>query len=205
MARPKPNAPTVAKATMIFKEDTRAFENIFHFHKPTAWNVLELTQLATDLISWWNLNYKTAATADVSLTEVQTRKLDPADPLAADVPVTPPIQGTQPGQDVPADATMTMSWRTGKAGRRYRGRNYAVGLPELLRTTDDRMGSTYVNGLAGIAAALIHSILTAGELVVFHAPGDVPSTFDNTWDVVTTAVIENILDSQRRRLPGRGR
>lgn len=205
MPRPLPNNPNVAKAIMTFASDTRVFQNILHFSATSAWTSLQLAQLATDLISWWNLAYKARMSNEVALTLVQTRKLDPDDPLGVDQPVIPPSPGTAANTSTPSNATVTMSWRTGLAGRRYRGRNYVPGLCEVDVTVDDRINSTLIASLQAAATSLIASTLSHGALTIFHAPNETPNPLDNTFTNVTTAVIENIIDSQRRRLPGRGR
>jgi len=206
VVRPHPNNPNVAKVIMTFTSDTRLFQNIFHVSALAPWTELQLTQLATDFISWWNGLYKARMSSEVSLTLVQTRKLDPLDPLGIDFPVIPPVPGAAANTSVPSNTTLTMSWRTGLAGRRFRGRTYVPAVTANDVTVDDRATSPLVNNLLAAGVQMITAILSHGALTVFHAPGDVPApAFDNTFTDIATCVVENILDSQRHRLPGRGR
>lgn len=205
MAAPPPNNPLVAKVIMTFASDTRIFQNVFHVSNVTAWTAINLAQLATDFISWWNGFYKTRMSSDIALTLVQTRRLDPSLPLGVDQPVIPPSPGGAANVSVPSNATSTISWRTGLAGRRFRGRTYVPGITVPDVNANDSITSALVNQLLSAGVALITSSLSAGKLTVFHAPDTVPTPFDNTFTDVTTAVIENLLDSQKRRLPGRGR
>jgi hypothetical protein len=69
----------------------------------------------------------------------------------------------------------------------------------------DEIASVVINLLATAALQLIGGALTTGEIGVFHAPKDVPSPHDNTITEIISVVLEDIVDSQRRRLPGRGR
>lgn len=156
--------------------------------------------------TWWSNYYKAAVPAVVSLTQVSLRLLDPSNPLAVDQPVSPAEPGTRTGTAASGNVTLTTSWRTGLAGRLYRGRIYVPALSESDVFTNDTVVSAEIALLAIAAAQLISQLATnATPLVIFHRPHLPPHVHDNTATVVTSYVLENIVDSQRRRLPGRGR
>ena len=203
--RPPPNNPRVAKAIMSYTSDTRLFQNILHFSAGSPWTAVQLDTLATDIIAWWNTFYKVRMSSDVALSLVQTRKLDPSNPLGVDKPVIPPIPGQQGSSSTPSNATVTMSFRTGLAGRRFRGRIYVPGIVATDVSTVDQINSALGNSLLLAGLQLISGAITYGFPTVFHAPNVTPSTFDNTFNDITTIVIETLLDSMRSRLPGRGR
>lgn len=205
MPNPPPDNPDVCKVALVFKRDTRNFINTFHVSKVTEWTLPEMMTLAADFIDWWNTSYKLAMPNAIALIQVQVRKYDPAVPLGFDSNVSPPIPGSQAGAMLPGNVSSTISWRTGLAGRRFRGRVYVPGIRESDVDDSDLISSALVNLIASASASLLTSALTNGVLGVFHAPKTVPSVFDNTITDVLTSVIENIVDSQRRRLPGRGR
>ena len=204
---PPPDNPAVCKVTMVFQRDTRQFVNTFHVASPIApWTLANMTALGNAAIAWWNSLYKGGIPAEVSLVQVQVRKYDPAFPLAVDLPVSPGVPGTRTGVASPANASTTLSMRTGLAGKAYRGRMYIPSVSIADRTLDDRIISTLVSALASIANAFINTAFTGiGFPVVFHKPLLTPKPLDNTYSAITQYVIENILDSQRRRLPNRGR
>jgi hypothetical protein len=136
------------------------------------------------------------------LDQVQVRKLSPTDPLAYDTTSGLPSFGTRNGGTEgidPANVTLTMSWRTGLAGKKYRGRDYIPGIISNDSTQDDHVGSALAAILAVAAQAYTASwIGTAFRDVIFHRA-------DNTITPVISWVIDTIIDSQRRRLPARGR
>jgi hypothetical protein len=203
---PTPDNPGVCKVALVFNRDTRTFINTFHVDAEVGeWDITQMIVLAENFRDWWNTHYRQAVSDKVSLVQVQVRKYDPAVPLAYDLPVSPPLPGGRPGTVSPGNVTSTVSWRTGLAGRRFRGRIYNPGISEADTSEADELGSVVINLLAQAALQLITGALTTGELGVFHAPKDTPSAFDNTITEVVSAVVEDILDSQRRRLPGRGR
>jgi hypothetical protein len=64
---------------------------------------------------------------------------------------------------------------------------------------DDRFNSAVVAILATAAQALLDMALAQGiNLIIYHRD-------TNSFNNVTSWVIENIVDNQRRRLPARGR
>lgn len=196
---PPPNNPLVCKVAMVYQHDTRQFVNTFHVVGNPDWDIIAMTALANLFKDWWNGPGKAGVTSATQLTQIQVRKYDPAEPLAVDLPVSPPIAGGQTGSPLPGSITSTISWRTGLAGKKYRGRSYMPGYPESQVADDDRLTSALVNLLASAALELLLDLLAESlGLAVFHR-----ST--NTFTPITQYVVENIVDNQRRRLPARGR
>jgi len=105
--------------------------------------------------------------------------------------------GSNAGEPEPGNVTSTVSWRTQFIGRRFRGRNY---LPSFVigdTNNDDTIASATLVRLAVLAGSLLFSQDSPFVLAVF-------SRIANVVTPVSTAILENILDSMRRRLPGRG-
>lgn len=193
-----PDNPLVCKVSLLFTRDTRTLVNTFHVARGSAWDLAGMTNLATLFVNWWNSSYKAYSAAQVLLREVQVRKLDPDDPIAVDMAVSPPSAGTAAGSPDTAATTQTASWRTGYAGRKFRGRMYAVGTTETFTNNDDSVNSTGTTTLTAAAGQLLSNLaLAALQLVIFHK-------IDNTFTPVLTAIVENLVDSQRRRLANRG-
>jgi len=174
--------------------------------RAAGWNLAAMQDLALAVKGWWDALYKQYVTNAISLVQIQIRQLNPLLPLAYDLPVTPPIVGILAGTEEAANVTATMSERTGLAGKAYRGRMYIAGVAENYVNANDTISSVFLAGMALIIGALINNDLPAGQvLAIFHRPGLVPKPLDNQYTLVNSYVTENILDSQRRRLPGRGR
>lgn len=203
---PPPNNPNICKVAMIFARDTRELVNTFHVFNATGWNLGTMTTLANAVVTWWNSIYKQAIPAATALTAVQVRNYNPANPLAVDVPVSPPSAGTRLGVAEAASVALSMSERTGLAGRAYRGRIYAPGVSENDVASNDTVASAALVAFGNAIANLVFGALPAGNILhIFHRPGLVPKPLDNTSTPVNTYVVEALLDSQRRRLASRGR
>lgn len=206
IARPHPTNPKVAKVSLVFLRDSRTFVNTFHVSGAADLGAGDLVTIANMFKTWYTNSYKTQLPSGVGLTQIQVRKLWPPAPLAYDLNVSPPETGSKNTTMETANSTLTMSWRTGFAGKAYRGRDYVPGLVEADVTTNDTVVSSLLVGLAAVGGNLISSALTAGfPLGVFHTPLLTPKLLDNTITEILTCVLEYIVDSQRRRLPGRGR
>jgi hypothetical protein len=204
--RPHPTNPKVAKVTLVFQRDTRTFVNTFHVSGALELGAGDLITIANFFKAWYTANYKAQLPAGVGLNQIQVRKLWPPAPLAYDLNVSPPEPGLKGLPMEAANSTLTMSWRTGFAGKAFRGRDYVPALAESEVTQNDTVISSLLVGLASAGGALINAAVLAGfPLGVFHAPLITPKLLDNTITEILTCVLEYIVDSQRRRLPGRGR
>lgn len=97
----------------------------------------------------------------------------------------------------PNNVALAISWRTANVGRRNRGRTYVGGLPSG-HINADTIDSTLITSMGTFIAAMIAQTFTGGYDFA------IASVADTLSKVVTSAVLDVILDSMRRRLPGRG-
>lgn len=196
---PPPNNPNVAKVALVFTHDVRTFVNTYHVASPSEITSGDLTNIAQAFEAWWTATGNDRVTVATALRQIQVRKLDPSDPLALDYGIDPPIAGQFGGEPLPGNVSVTQSWRSGLAGKKYRGRTYVPGLGEGQVDATDRIGSADVVGLGNAAMQLIIDIAALGlGLVIFHRA-------DNSITPIISVIIEALVDSQRRRLPARGR
>jgi hypothetical protein len=196
-----PNNPQVAKISLVGHRDTRQWVNVFHAYKASGPVILlDLINLANAYKAAWDAAYKTAMPGAIVLDQIQCRKLDPTNPLAYDSTTGLPSAGTRTDVPEAANVTLTISWRTGLAGRKYRGRNYIAGIGENATTILDYITPAFLSIVSALADNLYNAPINAGGFVpaVFHLGPD-------TITAIQSWVIDAILDSQRRRLPARGR
>src|SRR3982751_4850567 len=122
---PPPNDPRTARVARQVNRDTRHFINTFHVRRSDG-GILsssDLLNMANQFATWWNTNYRPLVTADITGNDVVVTKLDPAAPLQETLPLTGAGTYSSGGPE-PGDVTAAVSWRTGLAGRKYRGRFY---------------------------------------------------------------------------------
>jgi len=112
--------------------------------------------------------------------------------------ISPPRPGTNASNPLPGNVTSTASWRGLFTGRKFRGRSYMVDTP-----TDSITGNETITGLRqGQIASWGQALILACE-AAFLVLG-IGSKVDGVIHDIKTVVVEQVLDSMRRRLPKRG-
>lgn len=106
--------------------------------------------------------------------------------------------GARTGDMLPPQAAGVISWRTGLAGRKYRGRSYIPGIAEM-----DQAGGTLVAGAQAnldVLAGAVNNYWPAafsGTHVIWHRDNTTPTP-------VSSWVIRPVVYTQRRRTLGVG-
>jgi hypothetical protein len=196
---PPPNNPHTARVALNVLRDTRHFQNTFHVARTddAVLNVADLGNINAAVKAWFDALYRTAFKATIVGQNVISTKQDPSDPQQASLNITT-VGNYGTGTDEPADVTAAVSWRTGLAGRKFRGRFYDFEVPSDAHTTADVMTGSYISTLASVAQGLLAQLASAGfKLVIFHKA-------DNTYTAVIGFIVDQLLDSMRKRLAGRG-
>lgn len=197
-----PNNPLICQITYQMLRDTRILENTFHLYKSDGWDLLDLDGALVRARDIW-LNFaKPAIPSAVSLFNVHAHVYDPDNsPWVSDISVSPPVPGTRPGLAEAGNATVAVSKRAAYAGQRYRGRFFWPALSQSDTTQSDTIVSTLIVLLANFALQFFMQYPTGGPYgtaVLFHKD-------DNTFSFINSYQTDQIVDSMRRRLPGRGR
>jgi hypothetical protein len=196
---PPPNNPSTARVALAVTRDTREYINTLHLARVdnAVLGSGDLSNMANVVADWWQNSYKTVVRPNIVGLQVVATKQDPADPLQATVYINAPGSwGT--GTVLPGDVSAAVSWRTGLAGRKYRGRFFDFGVPSDAANINDSMTGAYIAALTAIAQYLLNHLLSANlKLVIFHKS-------DNTYTAVLGLIVDQLIDSMRRRLAGRG-
>jgi len=195
---PPPNNPRTARVAMTADRDTRKFVNTFHVARVDAGilDAADILNIANIFVDWWSNSYRTALPSLISGDNVVVTKQDPGDPQQVTLAL--PGAGTFAAPPFPADVTAAVSWRTGLAGRKHRGRFYDFAIPDNQATFNDTLIGSYQLVLETIAAYLLNHLVTGGYAgIVFHRG-------DNTSTAITQIVVDLLIDSMRNRLAGRG-
>lgn len=194
-----------ALAELIFDLDGEVTENTLYFRKPNAYTVADLTDLATKLRTWWTSLMQSHIAEACSLTSIKCTSLDaqtgPQFTLTAGLPAV----GAVPSNAVPNNSAFVVTFRTALIGRSFRGRNYIAGIPET-QVDVSRLAPGEVTYFRD-AYASIPSIVTSAHLWVVVSRtvnGVIQQPTALTNPVTSVDAIDNVMDSQRRRLPGRG-
>lgn len=112
------------------------------------------------------------------------------------------------GEALPNNCTMAVSFRTGSAGRSRRGRNYVPVLSDS-EVTGNFIDTAFAEAIVDGYGELIFpgTSLPGGWIwvVVSTITNGEPRVEGEFHEVFSVLVTDLVVDSQRRRLPGRGR
>lgn len=200
-------APNVAQAELRFTLGTQKAENVLYFEASAGISTTLMGNLAAALDAWWKANLKASASSSVVLTEVYVTDLTTDTSPTLSRLVLAPATGTDVGTVLPNNVAYCVQFKTGHRGRSGRGRNYIMGL-----TTGTVTGNT-LSGPAQTVFLNAYSLLIGAGTFVAGFQWGVLSRIHNGADraaglfqpITSVNVFDATVDSQRRRLPGRGR
>lgn len=199
-----PTANTVRVDCLQDLLDQHCENTLWYFSAGGSLNVTEMAALGTAINSIWTTfmppfhsdtwQYRGCVVTD------QSSESAPA----VNVPVTP-VAGTDASVTEPNNVSWTVKFLTTGRGRSSRGRNYIVGIPSAQRSgnvVDEFWAAGLVSAYANL---LIPSVdIDASLVVVSHQIDNAPRTEGLAQPVTAITFTDYVIDSQRRRLPGRG-
>lgn len=200
-------AVNTALCEMVCLWSDQIVENTVYFEKAAAWSEDDLLAVARDMLDWWSAAVAPYTNVNVTLQEIKLTDLtsDTAPSVTA-LPTTP-IPGEVTGDPLPNNCTLSIAFKTAGRGRSSRGRNYVLGLSEanvngnvVDATTVTMIRNAYVamESAASVTVPVAHVVVSR-----FH--NHAPRTTALIQHVTSYAIVDPFIDSQRRRLPGRGR
>ena len=196
----------VCKLEAVFDWNGQIVENVHYYRQTQAWIVEDMTQLAQAFVTSWNSNLKTIVSDQCSLTAVKVTDMSAENAPGIEFTGGLPIRGTNTSPSLPNNVTVAIKWITLKRGRSYRGRTYHVGLMEN-QVDGNEVNASTLGLLRDAYAPLIY--LTNGLITAYKVVASRISLGEERITGVATDVtavaIDPTVDSQRRRLPGRGK
>lgn len=164
--------------------------------------------------AWWNTELNSSGLGagqkaihpdSISLDHVELRKWDPLDPIVDSYTTGLPIAGSDVTDPLPGENAILVSLRTGKIGRRYRGRVYLPPCGEdqqdgnVLATPADRIAKQFIGLLQGF-----EEMGLGGHQPVVYSAGpykdDDPPTPIGATPITSVRVDEHIRSQRRRNM-----
>lgn len=193
------NNPATARVVLTVTRDTRKFLNVLHMSRldGAALSSADLLNMANVVADWWQNSYRQTCNPAVVGESVVATKNDPSDPLQQTVYINGP--GTLGGSQLdPGNVTAAISWRTGLAGRKYRGRFFHFAPNGLGINGNDTFGGSTLSSFTAVGNYLLsHAVTAALKVIVFHRAS-------NTFTPILETIVDQLVDSQHRRLAARG-
>lgn len=197
---------STCEVELVFLLDNQIIENTLYFRNLTGWEPGDLLAVADACVEWWAADMADWLTNRIVLQRVIATNL--ADQTGPSVLTTGflPAAGSINSDCVPSNCALCIGFRTALIGRSFRGRNYVAGIAEG-NVTLNTVETLTANGIRGAYENLPSHLPTDVQHVVVSRTVNkvvqTPSALTN--QVTAYTLTDNVLDSQRRRLPGRGR
>lgn len=185
-------------------------ENTLAFEYPAGMSQAALDALTASMASWYYYYLRPIQTNRLQMREIFAKDQSEEDGITSTNVTHAGLLGQYTtGNDLPTNVTFCISFRTALAGRSYRGRNYICGMKSAMIENGNYIYPTYRNSWISAYNHLIISGTTppAGwRWVIASRYHDGVRRETGVATPVTDVVVSNdTLDSQRNRLPGRGR
>lgn len=196
----------VVKLEMVFEQDTQICENVFHYQKEDPWTIAEMTTLAGAVKGIWYNSFAPLVSQTLELESVKVTDLSEQNAPGIEYTTGLPSTGNIVTAALPNNVTVVVTWLTNSRGRSFRGRTYHMGLVEE-QVLQNQVKQTPLQSLATAYGQLL-SINMGGFTAVLGIASRQHNGAVRTQGVFTPSIgcrVNSVVDSQRRRLPGRGR
>lgn len=202
-------APGVLQVEFRYLLYSQQVENVIHIKATEdpdgGWETSAMADIAPRLQTWWNTFLRVRQPLSVTLREIYLTDLTTA--LSPTYTQVVSLAGSNAGTSAPSGTTFTTTFRTAGRGRSSRGRVYHVGVPEP-QIDGNQIDATFIEEVRGSWSELNDSIAD-GVRVPVHVvlskfSGGEPRTTALAQPVTAYVTTDNDVDSQRRRLTGRG-
>lgn len=165
----------------------------------------EVQTLAQNLSAAWENNILPQLPIQVTMELVTTRDITQEGGPVSENADSSGMTGSLVGNLLPNSNTIAISFRTGLAGAANRGRNYWAALMES-EVTDSTVAPAKIAAIIAAYATLAgpNQVMAGWQWAVISRKLVPPLIVGRALPIVNVVVTDPIVDSQRRRLPGRG-
>lgn len=199
-------AEDVVAVEVVYELDGQTVENTLYYHfeagSPTLTDVRDLLGVVRDVIVEELIPLLSNA---ITLVRLIGTLLTTADALSTVLAVSPPVAGGAVEEPVPSNVAYSVQLKTASRGRSFRGRNYIAGLPGSQVVLNTVSVAERANIVAAYEVLRVAGDATWTLGVLSRQHNNVPRVTAVFSPVTSVDTADATVDSQRRRLPGRGR
>jgi len=197
-------APDIVKVEFRYTMLGQQTMNVFYFFQEGGWTVTSMNAFADFAEDTWNTNIKPLLHAGTTLREIVVTELS----AESSFQITNPsgAVGTRAGTPLPNNIALVVSFRTGLTGRSRRGRVYHSGVVEA-DVTENSFNNTQAFEIRTAYEDFFTSFIAEGDwvhVIVSYCEDGVWRENALITPVAAYTIVDTVVDSQRRRLPGRG-
>ena len=197
--------PNTVQVDVVYLLFGQRVENVFHVTFGSGVDAATLVDTRDVFIEWLTGAWMTSMGTDLSVAEIDVTNLSIPDGTMLAWSPTTPLVGSGGSGCEPGNVSFCLSARTGISGRSFRGRKYVAGVPTAQRT-----GNTANSGWVGTLITALNALISLladinGLLVVVsRIENGVERLEGIVTEIISWTASDLYLDSQRRRLTGRG-
>lgn len=195
---PTPVFPTAYQVEVRGSLFGQLVENVWHVQGPDPFDAT----VAADVASTFQADYvgiMGALSQDYSISQIFVHNLAGTASGEFTLTISPPQTGGSTNPALPGNVAFCISLRTALAGRSTRGRKYFAGISEV-SVTGNVLDQGDIDAILAGVATLRDDLETNLTPMSIFSPTNLTLV-----PVVSVVSVDNIVDSQRRRLTGRGR
>jgi len=197
-------APTACRVLMQHQQEGQRVENVYHCVKDDGFTTADLVTCASVFKSWEDSTMQVLRANNSYLDTIVATALDAETSPAIVYTTGLPIVGEAGTDYSPMNVTVAVRWNTALRGRSFRGRTYHIGLCRS-QYQQSKLTTGMQSGLVAAYDQLLADLIAEGMVLVVASYRHAKAW--RTEALLTTILncsVEITLDSQRRRLPGRG-
>jgi len=198
--------PDGALVELVGQLDGQVCENTLWFQNSADFGASDLLDLGNGVIEWWRDQMAPGISDQVTITGANVTDMRTQTGPGVFVLPSTPLAGEGTSPPAPNNVALCISFRTAFRGRSARGRNYIYGLQEN-QYTKSRVDAGVTDFFQDAYAVMVGggTLVPGWEwCVVSRITAGNPRTSALVRPVIAAVVVDPVLDSQRRRLPGRG-
>jgi len=198
--------PDVIEAEVVWEWDGQVVENTLYFLNDSGWSAGSILEHLEDLRDVIVSQLIPLLPSSIQLVRLVGTLLDAVDAVSVTLSVSPAVVGGVALESVPSNVSYAIQFKTDLRGRSFRGRNYIPGIPnDKINTNTITSGDRTSFTAAYEAISAVGVDLGRRHVVVSRFSAGAPRTIGLATPVTAIATADATVDSQRRRLPGRGR
>lgn len=198
--------PNGLRLEAVYSQGGQVVENVFHYVVSPGLGETELFELGNAFYTKWALGLKLIQSESATLQKLVLTLLDTESSPGVEWTDELPQSGVVTGQPMPNSVTVAVRMVTALRGRSYRGRSYFIGLGES-QVEGNTIPETVQNGIRNGYLALLNISYGAiqANMAVLSKVHSLATRTQGVLTPVTNITVNGVIDSQRRRLPQRGR
>lgn len=199
------SVPDTAKVAVVMKHDSQDVVNVFHFRRPGQWGVPELESLVQQVGTAWVNDVMVHLSQFTQLFRIEGRGLRAQNDVSFEYVLPTVVFGGRGDQGLPGSVAFVVTHLTGFTGRSNRGRTFFGGLSEA-DVDRNQIVVARANGLRdGLSSVRDAANAVGWTMVVVSRFSDrIRRPEGLTIPIIGFRYRDTVVDSQRRRLPGRG-